>query len=91
MIGIQGPDFFLVTSDSATGRSIIRMKEGKAPLKELPFLPLRKLPSLKKLPFLLLYHLLGVALTSVTDEEGAQYSLRRTWKKKFTALQDKKW
>ena len=50
------------------------MKEGKASLKELPFLPL------KKLPFLLLYDL-GGALTLVTGEAGAQYSLRRTWKR----------
>lgn len=30
LIGIQGPDFVLVASDSASGRSIIRMKDGKA-------------------------------------------------------------
>ena len=29
LIGIQGPDFVLVASDSASGRSIIRMKDGK--------------------------------------------------------------
>ena len=54
------------------------MKEGKASLKKLPFLSLKKFSSLKKLPFLLLYDLLGGELTSVTGEEGAQYSLRRT-------------
>ena len=30
LIGIQGSDFVLVASDSASGRSIIRMKDGKA-------------------------------------------------------------
>ena len=30
LIGIQGPDFVLVASDSGSGRSIIRMKDGKA-------------------------------------------------------------
>lgn len=29
LIGIQGPDFVLVASDSGSGRSIIRMKDGK--------------------------------------------------------------
>jgi len=29
LIGIQGPDFVLVASDSASGRSIVRMKDGK--------------------------------------------------------------
>lgn len=32
LIGIQGPDFVLVASDSASGRSIIRMKDGKGML-----------------------------------------------------------
>ena len=72
MIGIQGPDF-LVANDSATGRSIIRMKEDKAFIFKFSSLELKK-----KLPFLLLYDLLGAALTLVTGEAGAQYSLRRT-------------
>ena len=29
LIGIQGPDFVLVACDSGSGRSIIRMKDGK--------------------------------------------------------------
>lgn len=29
LIGIQGPDFVLVASDSGSGRSIIRMKDGR--------------------------------------------------------------
>ena len=41
MIGIQGPDF-LVASDSATGGSIIRMKEDKAFIFKFSFLELKK-------------------------------------------------
>lgn len=37
LIGIQGPDFVLVASDSASGRSIIRMKDGKACLLSMKF------------------------------------------------------
>ena len=29
LIGIQGPDFVLIASDSSSGRSILRMKNGK--------------------------------------------------------------
>ena len=29
LLGIQGPDFVLVASDSGSGRSIVRMKDGK--------------------------------------------------------------
>ena len=32
LLGIQGPDFVLVASDSGSGRSIVRMKDGKAVL-----------------------------------------------------------
>ena len=30
LLGIQGPDVVLVASDSGSGRSIVRMKDGKA-------------------------------------------------------------
>ena len=38
LIGIQGPDFVLVASDSASGRSIVRMKDGKALLLSIAFI-----------------------------------------------------
>ena len=41
LIGIQGPDFVLVASDSASGRSIIHMKDGKAFSFQFPFFQLK--------------------------------------------------